>query len=384
MKYWPLLWRNLMRRKVRTGLTLAAIVITFVLYGVLMTLRTSFNFGVEIAGADRLVTMDKVSIIRPLPIAYVQQIAAMPGVTGVTHQSWFGGIYQDPKNFFAQWAVDHDTFLKLHTEFKVSPEDEARWRADRQGALVGVDTAKRFNWKIGDRIPMMATIWQPASKGQTWYFNIAGFYTGAQGVDKTNFFFRYDYFDETRSANAHGLVHWIYVKVGDPAHAAEMAAHIDSTFANSANETKTATEKVIFQGFAKQVGDIGAILVWVLSAVLFTILLVCGNTMAQAVRERTSEIGVLKTLGFSGPVVLALVLFESLLLAVIGGSIGLVLAWCITLGGDPTGGLLPVFMFRKTDILAGGALVLAVGLLSGAIPAASAMRLRITDALRRS
>jgi putative ABC transport system permease protein len=384
MKYWPLIWRNLLRRKVRTTFTLLSVFVAFLLFGLLMTIRTAFTFGVDIAGADRLVTMDKVSIIRFLPVAYVQQIAALPGVTMVTHASWFGGVYQDPKNFFAQWAVDQNSYFKVHDEFHVPPDQLQAWLADRQGVIVGVDTAKRFGWKIGDRVPLGATIFQPVSGGQTWDFNISGLYDGDSGVDKTNFFFRYDYFDENRRPGIRGNVSWIYAKIADPAHAADMASRIDATFANSANETKTATEKVIFQSFAQQMGDIGSILVAVLSAVLFTILLVSANTMAQAVRERTSEIAVLKTLGFSGPLVLTLVLTESILLAAVGGAIGLGLAWLVVQGGDPTHGMLPIFILRPRYLVAGGALILALGVLSGAVPAVGAMRLRITDALRRN
>jgi putative ABC transport system permease protein len=339
---------------------------------------------VGIAGADRLVTMDKVSIIRFLPVSYTRQIAAIPGVTMVTHATWFNGVYQDPKNFFAQWAVDQDTYFKVHPEFRVPPDQLKAWLADRQGAIVGVDTARRFGWKIGDRLPLQATIWQPVTGGLTWTFNISGIYDADSDVDKTQFFFRYDYFDENRRAGIRGNISWIYVKIADPAHAADMAARIDGMFANSANETKTATEKAILQSFAKQIGDIGAILIAVLAAVLFTILLVCANTMAQAVRERTSEIAVLKTLGFSGPVVLTLVLTESVLIAVIGGALGLAVAWLFVQGGDPTKGMLPIFMLRGQDLLAGAGLVLTLGLLSGLLPAVNAMQLRITDALRRN
>jgi putative ABC transport system permease protein len=303
----------------------------------------------------------------------------------VSHATWFNGVYQDPKNFFAQWAVDQNTFFQVHQEFKVAPDQLKAWLADRQGAIVGVDTMKRFGWKIGDHLPLQATIWQPVGGGLTWTFNISGVYNGDSSTDKTQFFLRYDYFDENRAARIRGNISWIYVKIADPAHAADMAARIDGMFANSANETKTATENSILQDFGKQIGDIGAILISVLVAVLFTILLVCANTMAQAVRERTSEIAVLKTLGFSGPVVLTLVLAESVLLAVIGGALGLGVAWLlVTVVGDPTKGMLPIFVLRPHDLLVGAGLVVALGLLSGLLPAVNAMQLRITDALRRN
>ena len=384
MKYWPLVWRNLLRRKVRTSFTLLSVFIAFLLFGILMTIRTAFTFGVETAGVDRLVTMDKVSIIRFVPISYVPQIAALPGVSLVSHSTWFGGVYQDPKNFFAQWAVDQDTYFKVHSEFAIPPDQMKTFLADRQGAIVGVDTAKRFGWKLGDHIPISATIWQPVNGGLTWTFNIDGIYDGDSGIDKTQFFFRYDYFDENRVARARGNISWITVKVADPSHSADLASRIDGMFANSANETKTAPEKAIFASFAKQMGDIGFILIAVSSVVLFMILLVCANTMAQSVRERTSEIAVLKTLGFTGPTVLTLVMLESVLIAIIGGALGLAVAWLIVQGGDPTKGMLPIFILRRSDLMTGAALVLTLGLLSGLVPATNAMQLRITDALRRN
>jgi len=248
--------------------------------------------------------------------------------------------------------------------------------------VVGVDLAKRFNWKIGDRIPIVGTIWQP-KQGQVWEFNIVGMYDGDPGVDKTQFLFRYDYLDENRRAGA-GLVGWYVLKIADPGQAQAMGAKFDEMFANSAAETKTTTEKGFVEGFAKQIGDIGAIMVAILVAVLFTMLLVAANTMAQSVRERTNEVGVLKTLGFSNGSILALVLGESVLIALLGGAAGLGLAWLIVQQGDPTNGMLPIFMLPGRDVVIGGALIVVLGLVAGALPAATAMNLKITDALRRS
>jgi putative ABC transport system permease protein len=256
------------------------------------------------------------------------------------------------------------------------------WLNDRQGAVVGVDLAKRFKWKIGDRIPIIGTIWQPKS-GQVWDFNIVGLYDGEPGVDKTQFFFRYDYLDENR-AGGQGLVGWYVVKINDASQAQQMGAKFDGMFANSSAETKTTTEKGFVEGFAKQVGDIGAIMIAITVAVLFTMILVAANTMAQSVRERTSEVGVLKTLGFSNGSILALVLGESVLIAGLGGALGLGAAWLFVQQGDPTNGMLPIFMLPARDLAVGGALVVALGLLAGLLPALNAMNLKITDALRRA
>jgi putative ABC transport system permease protein len=382
MKFLPLVWRNLLRRKVRTTFTLLSIFVAFVLYAFLMTIRTAFSMGVEVAGVDRLMMMDKVSLIQPLPISYLKQIQSTPGVTLASHNSWFGGTYQDNANQFAVMAVDPEPFLKLYPEFKVPPEQVNAWLGDRIGALVGRDVATRYGWKIGDRIPIQGTIWLP-KQGSTWYFNIDAIYDGDKTVDKTSFFFRYDYLEENRRG-AYGTVGWYIIKINDPSHAAEIAAKLDAQFANSSAETKTSTEKAFLQGFVNQVGDVGAIMVAILVAVLFSILLVTANTMAQAVRERTNELAVLKTLGFSNSLVLVLVLAESLFMALLGGGLGLAIAWALVSRGSFNNAFLPLFILKGRDVLIGVVLCGLLGTLAGALPAASAMRLRITDALRRN
>jgi putative ABC transport system permease protein len=382
MKFLPLLWSSLWRKKIRTIFTLASIFVAFLLFGLLMTIRTAFSFGVEIAGVDRLVLIHKVSLIMPLPVSYLDRLKSTEGVTMATHNTWFGGVYQDPSNFFAQIGVEPEAFMKLYPEYKVAPEYMKAWLADRQGVMVGVDLAKRFGWKVGDRVPIVGTIWQP-KQGQVWEFNISGLYDGEAGVDKTQFFFRYDYLDENRN-RGEGLVGWYIVKIADPSQAQQMGAKFDAMFANSSAETKTTTEKGFVEGFAKQVGDIGAIMVAITIAVLFTMILVAANTMAQSVRERTSEVGVLKTLGFSNTSILALVLSESVLIAVIGGGLGLLVSWLFVRQGDPTGGMLPIFMLPTRDVAMGAVLIVGLGILAGILPAMNAMNLKITDALRRA
>jgi putative ABC transport system permease protein len=382
MKFFPLLWSSLWRKKIRTIFTLLSIFVAFLLFGLLMTIRTAFSFGVDIAGLDRLVLIHKVSLIMPLPISYQDRLRATEGVTLATHNSWFGGVYQDPSNFFAQIVVDPEPFMKLYPEYKLPLEQFKAWLADRQGAIVGVDLAKRFNWKIGDRIPIQGTIWQP-KKGQVWEFNIVGMYDGEPAVDKTQFFFRYDYLDENR-LRGDGLVGWYVVKIADASQAQQMGAKFDAMFANSSAETKTTTEKGFVEGFAKQVGDIGAIMIAILVAVLFTMMLVAANTMAQSVRERTSEVGVLKTLGFSNASILMLVLGEAVLIAVIGGGLGLLAGWLFVQRGDPTGGMLPIFMLPGRDVALGAGLIVVLGIAAGLLPALNAMQLKITDALRRT
>jgi putative ABC transport system permease protein len=256
--------------------------------------------------------------------------------------------------------------------------------ADRGSVVVGRAIAEKYDWQIGDRIPIQGTIWRRKDGSSTWEFNLVGIYDGAEeGTDTTLFLFHYDYFDEARPFGE-GLVGWYIIRIEDPAQAALMAEKIDALFANSSYETKTSTEKAFVQAFAKQVGDIGAIIAAILSAVFFTILLVAGNTMMQSVRERITELAVLKTLGYSNGLVLVLVLGESLLLAGLGGGLGLGLAWLLIRQGDPTGGALPIFYFPPRDILMGIGFVVLLGLATGILPALQAMRLRVVDALRRT
>jgi putative ABC transport system permease protein len=382
MKFLPLIWKNVWRRKFRTIFTLLSIFIAFLLFGILMTIRTAFGLGVDIAGLDRLILINKVTLIIPLPVSYQNQLRQVPGVQIATHQTWFNGIYQDPSNFFANIAVEPEPWLKVYPEFVIPPDQVKAWLGDRQGAIVGKDLAERFGWKLGDRVPLIGTIWQP-KQGQVWEFNVSGIYDAADGIDKTQFFFRYDYLDENR-AGGEGLVGWYVVKIDDPAKSVELSRKFDDMFANSAAETKTTTEKGFVESFASQIGDIGAIMIAISSTVLFMFGLVAASTMAQSVRERTSELAVLKTLGFPDAGILTLVLAEALFMAVVGGGLGLLVAWLFVQQGDPTGGLLPVFVLPPRDLAIGAALMVLMGILAGVAPAVGAMRLRITDALRRA
>jgi putative ABC transport system permease protein len=381
MKFLPLIWKNVWRRKFRTTFTLLSIFVAFLLFGILMTIRAAFSLGVDIAGLDRLILIHKVSLIMPLPHAYLGRLQATPGVQLATHQTWFNGVYQDPANFFANIAVEPEPFLAIYPEFRLPPDQASAWLADRQGAIVGRDLANRFGWRVGDRVPLIGTIWQP-KQGQVWDFNIVGIYDADDGVDKTQFFFRYDYLDENR-AEGEGLVGWYVVKIADASQAVALSRTFDEMFANSSAETKTTTEKGFIEGFAKQIGDIGAIMIAISSVVLFMFGLVAASTMAQSVRERTSELAVLKTLGFSGTAILLLVLAESFFIVLVGGGLGLATAWLFVQQGDPTGGLLPIFTLPGRDVAIGVGLMAVMALIAGAAPALGAMRLRITDALRR-
>jgi putative ABC transport system permease protein len=383
MKFFHLIWSNLRRKKLRTSLTLLSIVVAFILFGFLSAIQQALVGGVALAGADRLVVRDKVSIINLLPVSYEARMDRIPGVDFATHQTWFGGIYQDPKNFFMQNPVEPEKFLKMHPEIILPPEQEKAWLATRTGAVVGRRTADRFHWKIGDKVPIQSTIWS-ANGSRAWTFDIVGIYDGKdKGTDTTPLFFRYDYFDEARGGWGKGQVGWYTIRIKDPSQAAEVAKQVDAEFENSPAETKTEPEGAFIQGWASQIGNIVFIVAAILSAVFFTILLVTGNTMAQAVRERTGELGVLKAIGFTNGQIVSLVLAESCLLTVLGGTIGLGLAWLMISRGDPTSGLLPMFFFPTRDLLVGFGISIALGFVTGIFPALQAMRLRVADALRR-
>ena len=383
MKFLHLVWCNLKRKKLRTSLTLLSIVVAFILFGFLSAIQEALVGGVALAGADRLIVRQKVSIINLLPISYEARMNRIPGVDFATHQTWFGGRYQDPKNFFMQNPVVPEDFLKIHPEIILSPEQKQAWLATRTGAIVGRRTANRFHWKIGDKIPIQTSIWPKAGGSQTWEFDIVGIYDGKdKGTDTTPLFFRYDYFDEARQWGK-GQVGWYTIRIKNPSQAAEVAKLVDAEFENSPAETKTEPEGAFIQGWASQIGNIVFIVAAIMSAVFFTILLVTGNTMAQAVRERTGELGVLKAIGFANGRIVALVLAESCLLTVLGGTLGLGLAWLMISRGDPTSGLLPMFFLPARALLTGFGISIALGFVTGIFPALQAMRLRVADALRR-
>jgi putative ABC transport system permease protein len=379
MKYRGLVFANLFRKKLRLTLTIGSFAVALLLFGFLAVVKEAFSGGVEIAGADRLVVINRVSIIQPLPLSYMDKIARLPGVKNVTHANWFGGVYQEEKNFFPQFAIDVGTWRQMYPEFKMPDEQWNNFVKDRQGAIAGAATAKRFGWKVGDRIPIKGTF-----ISGTWEFNLDGIYHGSrQADDETQFWFQWDLFEEMVPDRLKGNVGWYTVRVDNPDDSLRVSKAIDSEFANSPFETRTDTEKAFAAGWVKQFGNIEFLILTIGAVVFFTLLLVTGNTMAIAVRERTGELAVLKAVGYSDRFVLVLVLLESLMIAAVGGSIGLLVAKLLTLPGDPTHGILPYFYLPTRAMLTGLGAALLVGVASGILPAVGAMRLRVANALRR-
>jgi len=385
MKFLYLVWCNLKRKKLRTTLTLLSIVVAFVLFALLSALKLALGAGVNMADANRLIARHRVSFVQLLPHAYMARIARIPGVSLVSHFTWFGGVYQDPKNQFATFPADPEPYLAMNPEVSLPEDQKEAWLKTRTGAIIGRTLATRFNWKIGDRVPLTSPIW-PNKSGGAWEFDIVGIYDGTKKTaDTSAFVFRYDYFDEARSYGQ-GMVGWYQVRIDDPKRAPEIADAIDAEFVNSSAEIKAETEGAMFQGFAKQIGDIGTIVTAILAAVFFTILLVAGNTMAQSVRERTQELGVLKAVGFSNELVLGVVLGESLLITVLGGLAGLTLGWVMVMGLGQAGFIqqyFPLFFIPGHSLILGGVLAVALGIVAGILPALQAMRLRLAEALRR-
>lgn len=386
MKYLYLVWKSLWRKKIRTILTLLSVLVAFLLYGLLSAFNLAFRGGVDVANASRLVTIDKISLINPLPASYKQKIRAIPGVTQVAGAHWFGGYYQDKKAQFAQFPVDPEIYLEVFPEFVLPADQKERWFNARDSAIVGRDLIQLFDWKVGDRVPIHSEIWTNKSGTQVWDFEIAGIFdTDDPRGSTAMMLFHNEYFEEGR-AFGEGTVGWYTLTIDDPERAAEIANAVDAQFANSPNETKTSTEAAFAESFMKQFGNIALIVTLILSAVFFTILLVAGNTMAQSVRERLSELAVLKTLGFENGSVMGIVLAESMLIMLLGGLIGLGSAWLLLLAAAKQiaailpGGLVLTGEAALTALL----FMVLAGIASGIFPAMRAMRLTIVEALNRS
>ena len=385
MKYLHLIWAELFRRKTRTVLTLLSILAAFLLFGLLNGVRVSFaEAGRSAQGAERLQVGSRLSFIQALPMALNNRIAQVDGVRTVTYANWFGGAYQDPRNQIFSFAVAPN-YLDVYPEIAVDPKQRAAFNNTRTGILVGEGLMKRFGWKVGQKIPLQSTIFPNRDGSKNWDFDIVGTMSATDkksgGWYDQMLLMQWKYFDESTPYNQ-GQAGWYVVRVNDASQADRVAKAIDALSANSANETKTQTEAAATAAWMKQTADIGLIVGSIMGAVFFTLLLLTGNTMAQAVRERIPELAVLKTIGFRDGSVLGLVLSESVVLVLIGGVLGLALASVIgPIVGAGSGGMINLPPIGLSSWLLGLALMIAIGLLVGALPALRAMRLNIVDAL---
>ena len=381
---WSLLWANLGRKRSRLILTLASIAVAFVLFSLVEALQYALLGGVDLAGQDRLMTMHKVSFTQPLPRSYLERIRAIEGVRAAMAQNWFGGYFKDERTqVFSYPILGEDSLVDIYPEIVIPPEQYKNWMSERTGALVGTSMMQAMGWKVGDVVPIRSAIYFKKDGSNTWDMKIVGTFNVTNSGDTNGLYFHYDYFNEGLQRGTDNIG-WIGLRLKDKNQAAQVAAKIDAMFANSSAETKTNTEKAFIQNFANQMGNISAIVTVIVVAVFFTMLLVTANSMAQSVRERTSEIGVMKTLGFTSAQVTFLVLAESLLITFIGGILGLLLGSLLAKGiGEQTKQFLPMMHVPPSAYVLGFACMMVLGVLSGALPCWQAWQLKITDALRR-
>jgi putative ABC transport system permease protein len=385
VKYAHLIWRSLWRKKTRTTLTILSILVAFLLFGILSAFRSAFEVGDKLSEAHRLITISKVSMIQPLPLGYLPRIRQIHGVAAVTHSSWFGGYYQDPRNQFGQFPIDTDSYLAMYPEIILSPEQRDAFAKNRTGALIGRDISRNFKLKIGDRVPLVGPIYAKTDGSRNWDFTVEGVFENSNRSSGTGFMlFHYDYFNEAR-AMGKDTVGWYIISLDGTRNAVDVAHDIDAEFANSPAETRTSNEAAFAEEYTKQFGDIGLIVMAILGAVFFTILLVAGNTMAQSVRERISELGVLKTLGFTDGTAMGIVMSEGLLISFMGGVLGLVLARVLLPGFAKAMSLFVPggMVLHARDLAIALAIMTALGLVTGIFPALRARRITIIQALSR-
>ena len=384
MRYFPLLLAGLFRKKTRTVLTLLSVLVAFVLFGLLQAVTLAFESGADTADAKRLLTTARYSIIEPLPMAYLRRIEQVPGVVGVASADWFGAKYQNESNAFPVFAVDPRRYLDMYPEFTIAPEERARFVATRTGAVAGRRLVDRYGWRLGQRLPIASEIHPKTDGSMTWEFELVGILDAEDPAVRGNtdvVLISAAYFDEARQFGR-GKTGWYIVRIADAGQARAIAATIDRLFANSPDETRTQPEKEFAVGFAKQIGDIGALVTRILLAVFFTILILTGNTMAQSIRERIPELAILKTLGFSDRTVTALVLAEAFTLILGGGAIGMGAATALMPAVNrSTGGRFPPLFVSPDTWLLALVVAVALALAIGLPPALRVARLKIVDAL---
>lgn len=382
MKFSRLILANLLRKKARLMLTIGSFAVALFLFALLGVVNDAFSRGADVVSADRLVTINRTSIINTIPLSYRDEILRIPGVKYVTHDNWFGGVYQDPRNFFPQFVIDPENQRQVFPELIVPDDQWNTFLKDRQGAIAGADTAQRFGWKIGDRIPIKTTIYGLQDK--SFEFNLDGIYHGAKAEDdQTQFWFQWEYFKESVPDSFKGQVGWYTIRIANPDDAPRIARTIDNMYMNSPYETRTETESAFAEGWVKQFGNIKFLIVSIGTVVFFTLLLVTGNTMAISVRERTNELGVLKAIGFPDRTILGFILGESMAIA-LAGCVGLLLALvAIPQLSRAMAGLLPPLLVTAKTLVYGVIAALVVGFASGILPAYGAMRMRVVNALRR-
>lgn len=384
MNDFALIRKNLFRRKFRTIMLLVAIFIAFLIYGVLSSFEKAFNAGIELSASDRLVTVNKINFTQTLPLAYTNRVANVEGIKRVSHVSWFGGYYQEPKNFIVAFAIQDDRWFDIFPELLVPEGQRAAFRQDRKGAVIGRKLAEKQGWKIGDKIPLSSNIYSKEDGSHTWDMNIVGIFDGSKAQVDTNYMvFHYEYFNEARTFDK-DMMGWLAIQTRDAAENDAVIKKVDALFANSQHETRTTTESAFNKAFLEQIGSINLIVNSVVSAAFATILMIVGNTMYLAVGERTREIAVLKTLGFRSRRIFGMILSESLLLSLLGGIPALFVTYGIISAIVPMlSSTLPSLSLSPEVVAAALAWMVTLGVVTGFLPAYNAMRLNIQTALGR-
>jgi len=378
MKFAHLVMRNLFRNKRRTLLTMLSVAVALFLFATLRSVNTTLRAAAQVGSESRLIIASAMSIVFPLPRSYLGRIQAAPNVKATTWANWFGGIYQDRKNFFPQFAIDAETYLPMYPEIILPPDQKQAFLAERTAAIVGERLIKRFGWKLGQTVTLSGTIF-PGD----WSFTIRGIYrAGSPAVDESTMLFHYAYLDERSGRQAEPG--WFVIRLDDPSRAADVASTIDAQFKNSSAPTKTGTERAFQAGFISMFGNVGFLVRAIGSAVLFAILLVAANSMMMSARERIGEVAVLKTVGFTDGLLFGLVLAEAGIITIVGGLLGIFGAKVLFAASHfNAGGFLQGFTVAWSTVGFGVAIALLLGLVSGAVPALQAARLSVVQALRR-
>ncbi len=383
MKFLPLIWAYMSRRKIRTVFTILSVAAAFLMYGLLVSTKQAVEGGAEIASADRLLTMPKMSILQSLPLKYEERIKSIKGVADVAHISWFGGYYQEAKNSVSSMAISGDAYFDIYPEIVISNKEKKDFLDDPIGAVIGRLLAEQYGWKIGDKIPLRSSIWRNKAGNNVWEVVIRGIYdVNISSGDTTSLVFHYDYFNEGRISDK-DTVWWYSVKAVNAEQVAGVAKAIDSMFENSAYETKTSSEKAFVQAMIKQFGDVGSIVLIIYLCVFLSMLLVVGNGLAYSVKERTGELAVLSVIGFSKLRIIKLVLSESLLISIVGGGLGLLIAYLIAyVLRMSMGQYLPGFELTATALMVGGGLIVTLAVVAALTPIYLVSQLKLVNALR--
>ena len=383
MELLRLLLRNTLRHKLRSLLTVVGVGVAVMAFALLQTVVTAWYAGVEASAANRLITRHAVSFVFPLPLAYRDRIAQVPGVNKVTYAIWFSGVYVDKNQFFARLAVDSDTFFDVYPEFVIPPEQFEAFKRERNACIIGIDIANRYNLKIGDIMPVEGDVYP----GQ-WEFVVRGIYQPRdQTTDPSSMMFHYNYVDErVRQEAPHraGQIGWYIVRIDDPDSSARISQDIDDLFANSRAETKTETERAFQQGFLSSASAVITAMNIMSFVIIGIILLVVGNTMVMSARERSHEFAVLKALGFSGRQLFLLLTGESMILSIAGSALGLLVTIPAFEGFQSAlpKGWFPVFYIKPETIVIGAIAGLAVGFIASLIPLRRVLTTRIVEGLR--